>query len=297
MRRIKNFLSKCAGMCKPMARCSSRLVGGAFALIVVTACSGESKAERAEQAMAMWRDRCKNSGEFIHRTVDGVDGIYLLKLRPDQLNYDNQFKLDDPYGRDLRGQGYIESFLRGSFQHSHKDIPPDGPPRLGYRYVEAVSPEDGKRYRYTGAIKATGKKDVTAPGIRWELDRNPAYDLNIYRFVVDKVLASGEPPRYAVTYDDISTPEERKFWIAGSSLKIIDRKSGEVIAERIGYMVDRGQGNSSGGRSPWLFAADNACPDFTRNFKIVRSPPSGHRASSQPYQTLDFVERVIRPKK
>lgn len=278
-----------------LLRTSSRVMVGLLALLMVTACSGESKAERAEQAMAMWRDRCKNSGEFIHRTVDGVEGIYLLKLRPASLNYGDQFRLDDPYGSDFGGKAYIRSFLRGHFQYGTKDIPPDGPPRLGYRYVEAVAPEDGTRYRYTGSVKATRKKDVTAPGIRRELDKNPDYDLNIYDFVDDKVPAEGEPPRYAVTYDDISTPEERKYWIAGSSLKIIDRQSGEVIAERIGYMVDRGQGNNSGGRSPWLLAANNACPDFTRNFKVVKQ--SGHRSASQPYQTLDFVEKVLRPEK
>lgn len=92
-------------------------------------------------------------------------------------------------------------------------------------------------------------------------------------------------PRYGVTYDDISTREERDFWIAGSSLKVIDLQTKEVMAERIGYMMDRGQGNTNSGRSPWLFAADNACPPFG----------SRYGAAAQTNQTEKFVESVLKP--
>ena len=119
-------------------------------------------------------------------------------------------------------------------------------------------------------------------------------DLNVYRFVLERVPASEQLPRYGVTFDDISTHEEREYWIAGSSLKVIDLQTNEVIAERIGYMVDLGQGSRAGGRSPWLFAADNACPDFQR-FKnpVVRT----RGASNQAWQTQDFVEKVLKPAK
>jgi hypothetical protein len=65
------------------------------------------------------------------------------------------------------------------------------------------------------------------------------------------------------------------------------------MAERIGYMMDRGQGNRSGGRSPWLFAADNACPGFQRNPN--RPIPPGRGASAQSHQTEDFVETILKP--
>ena len=114
------------------------------------------------------------------------------------------------------------------------------------------------------------------------------------RFVLDKTLSPGAQPRYGVTYDDISTREEREYWIAGSSLKVIDLKKNEVMAERIGYMMDRGQGNTSGGRSPWLVAADNACPSFQRNPLLPL--PRGQGAAAQRHQTQDFVEKVLKPK-
>lgn len=246
----------------------------------------EDARTRLATAEAMFAERCKKSGEFIHRTAENVEGVFLMKIRPDGMNYGDQFKLDDPYGSDLGGDGYILNFLRG-FETRQAQFAPGSPPRFGYHYVEAIDPKDGKRYRYTGSRKVVGKQDATAPNTKVELQRNPNYDLNIYAFVLDKVPASGPMPRYAVTYDDISTREEREYWIAGSSLKVIDLQTNEVMAERIGYMMDRGQGERGGGRSPWLFAADHACPIFPRD-------PGGH--SYQTDQTHDFVVKVLIPK-
>ena len=211
----------------------------------------EAKA-RQETAMRMWKERCATkAGVKIHRTVDNVDGIFLMKIRPDDImNYGDQFKMDDPYGSDSTGDRYILNFLKGFYhQQSDKPIAAGSPPREGYRYVEAVDPKDGRQYRYTGRVEEP-----------WQTDR--AYLKGYTRFVFDKVPANGTHPRYGVTYDDISTQEEREYWIAGSSLRVIDLKTNEVIAERIGYMVDWAQGSTVGYRSPWLFAADNACPDF-----------------------------------
>lgn len=241
---------------------------------------------RLAKAEAMFAERCKKAGVFIHRTADNVEGVFLMKIRPNDINYGEQYKMDDPYGRDLGGDGYIESFVKGSFQANNSGtLNPGSPAYRGYRYVEALDPKDGKRYRYTGSRKAVGKQDATAPNTKIELQRNPNYDLNIYAFVLDKTPASGPMPRYGVTYDDISTREERDYWIAGSSLKVINLQTNEVMAERIGYMMDRGQGDRGGGRSPWLFAADNACPEFS----------SRHGARTQQRQAQVFVEKALKP--
>jgi len=238
---------------------------------------------RLAKAEAMFQERCKTAGEKIHRTVNNVEGVFLLKVRPEEINYGNQFAMDDPYGRDLGGEGYIKNFLLG--RNARGSLVDINPVRNGYRYVEVVDLKDGRRYRYTGVVRVVGKQDATAHNIQAELKRNPNYDLNIYAFVLDKTIAPTTPPRYGVTYDDISTREERDYWIAGGSLKVIDLEANEVIAERIGYMMDRQQGDRSGGRSPWLLAARNACPAFPVT-------PGG-----QPFkmdQTRDFVEKVLR---
>jgi hypothetical protein len=254
--------------------------------------------ERQAKAMAMWQERCKTVGEKIYKTVEGVEGVYLMKQRSSKTNFRDQFQLDDPYGSDLNGDGYVESFLRGSFQAGKANASPVGfPSRIGYRFVEVQDVKDGQRYRYTGGMKVVGQMDATAPNVQIDLKRDPNFDLNIYRFKLDRVPATGIPPRYGVTYDDISTREEREYWIAGSSLKVVDLQTNEVIAERVGYMVDWAQGSQAGGRSPWLFAANTACPDFYRNRTAVSAEERRHSSSGQAYQTLDFVEKVLKPAK
>lgn len=243
---------------------------------------------KQQAAFEHFNMRCKSAGEKISRTVDDVEGIFLMKLRPSKINYSNQFELDDPYGRDLGGEGYIESFLRGSFQaNTTGTSAPGSPARIGYVYVEALDPMDGKRYRYTGSIKDVEVKSSALMGE----DGNRTFVTR--KYVLDKVLLPGPAPRYGVTYDDISTREDREYWIAGSSLKVIDLQTNQVVAERIGYMMDRGQGDTSGGRSPWLVAPNNACPSFHRNPNL---PLDGHGSSAQSRQTQDFVEKILKPK-
>jgi hypothetical protein len=242
-----------------------------LALLLVVCTSGPRAAqpsERQAKAMGMWQERCRAAGEKIHRTVDNVEGVYLLKLRPSERNFGDQFKLDDPYtARDVS----VEVLLLNRDQSGSLSI--NAKFSKGYSYVEAQDPKDGQRYRYTGRIEQP-----------WLTNKN--YSEDYKRFVLDKTPATGPATRYGVTYDDISTREEREYWIAGSSLKVVDLQTNEVIAERIGYMIDRAQGSQAGGRSPWLLAAYNACPAFPKD-------PGGHPFTG--YQVRDFVEKVLKP--
>jgi hypothetical protein len=250
--------------------------------LAVAGCASPRPAEpspKVQAAKALFDEHCKKAGVFIHRTVKDVDGILVMKLRPTRINYGNQYELDDPYGSDFRGDAYLESFLRGNFLHDNggRPMPAGGPPRSGYRYVEAISPADGQRYRYTGRVEEP-----------WQT--NKAYLKGYTRYVMEKAPAPGPAPRYGVTYDDISTREDRDHWVAGSSLRVVDTHSGEVLAERIGYLWDPGQGGNSGGRSAWLHAASYACPPF-----IKPPSPQGMAFRHMTYQTLDLVEAVLIP--
>jgi len=225
---------------------------------------------RYEKAEAMFQERCKKAGVFIYRRAEDVDGIFLLKVRPKSYNYGDK-GMDDPYGRDYGGDGYIESFFWGRNEKGATTNIKVG----GYRYADAIDPKDGVRYRYTGRLDEPWKRSSHA--------------LKGHRvFVLDKIPAPDPAPRYGVTYDDISTHEERDYWIAGSSLRVIDLKTNEVMAERIGYMMDPGQGSTGTARSPWLEAANYACPRFG---------PPGHssvpRSFHQNSQTRDFVEKIL----
>lgn len=195
-----------------------------------------------------------------------------MKLRPSAINYGDQYRMDDPYGHDSGGDSYIKTFF-AEFYPVPLNPSPSFRARRGYVYVEAIDPQDGKRNRYTGRIDEPWRYDAS-------------YSKTYKRFVLDKATAPGLAPRYGVTYGDISTREDRDHWIAGSSLKVIDLQTNEVMAERVGYMMDRGQGNKSGGRAPWLLAARHACPPFPL-------APGGNPVQAD--QTRNFVTKVLRP--
>lgn len=229
----------------------------------------------SEIAKKMFEQRCLSSGEKIYKKVDNVEGIFLLKLRAKKLNFSDQYVLDDPYGSDFTGDGYIKSFLRGFYENNYRrpNRPVvDGPAHLGYKYVDVIDLSDKRRYRYVGIVEQPGLTD-------------PTYYKDYRRFVVKRDLSKDPAPRYGVTYEDISSKEERDYWIAGSSLKVIDLKTNEILAERIGYMYDPGQGESSGGRSPWMIAASYSCPSFGNR----------HGSASQALQTETFVSKVLKP--
>ncbi|MFT3736951.1 MAG: hypothetical protein QM776_18385 [Rhodocyclaceae bacterium] len=271
-----------------------RIICGLLFISSLSACSPSPDSTRGPNrktvatAKAKFDEYCKTkAGEKLYRVVEDVEGVYLLKLRPEKPNFNDQFAMDDPYGHDSGGEYYISSFLRALIFHPERSVTTGSPRRRGYLYVEAIDPEDRQRYRYTGSWKNVLRtSDIMNGG-----DGKTQYYSN--EFVLNKTPAKGPALRYGVTYDDISTSEDRKYWIAGSSLRVLDLQTNEVIAERIGYMWDPGQGNENGGRSPWLSAADHACPDFLR-FKNAPYRQPGF--TNQRQQTEDFVEKILIPK-
>jgi hypothetical protein len=249
------------------------ILGGAASGCTSGPASGGSGG-RLAKARAMFAEHCRDAGEKIFRTVDDVDGIFLINRRPENNNYDDQFAMDDPYGNDAGGDRYIESFLRGG---NVAATPPAGvsPDHIGYIFVEALDPRDGVRYRYAGRIEEP-----------WQTDKRALKGYT--RFTLDRTPAVGPKPRYALEYKDISTREDREYWIAGSSLKVLDLETNTVVAERVGYMIDLRQGSREGGRRPWFFAANNSCPSFSRDV---------HQILSQFGQADRFAEKSLHPTK
>lgn len=224
---------------------------------------------------------CKTSGEKIYRTVENIDGVFLMKLRPSYPDLSDKYKIYDPYGNDLMGNGYIISFLKNHNQTSSSDKVSTGP--LAYAFVEAVDPSDNRLYRYTGRIKATGLLDINAPAVQAYLKKDPNADMNIYRYVLQREPITNRSARYGVNYSEISTKSHRDLWIAGSLLQIVDLETDEILAERIGYMRDPGMGARAGGRTPWLIASKHACPSF--------GPDGlGHRN-----QAVNFTKKSLKP--
>jgi hypothetical protein len=196
---------------------------------------------RLNTAMTLFQERCKSAGEKVDRIVENVDGIVWMRWRPSHVKSGDQFELDDPYGRDCGGEDCIGTYLfdyamvpsgAGGLSPSNKRL---------FRYVDSIDPVAGERYRYTKA--------------------SPSATLSKQK------PASSDTPRYGVTWEDISTREDREHWIAGGALKIIDLQTQDVIAERIGYLLDPGQGSTAGFRDPWSWARSytRACPPIAQH--------------------------------
>lgn len=237
---------------------------------------------RLNTAMKHFDMRCKSAGESIYRTVEGVEGVVWMKWRPESPNFGEQFTFDDPYGRDCGGEECFRGLLRvtkgaalnpeAAQHHTH-----------GYRFIETTDPADGKQYRYIGVIK---------PGPSWtpekieEHKRQTGQDMpaSSNRFSFERTPIDRYTARYGITWEDISTREDREMWIAGGVLKVIDLKTSEVIAQRIGYMIDKGQGSTAGFRTPWSFAQNTVCPSHSKGSPL-----------SYLERTKPFVSKVLRP--
>ncbi|MBL8379471.1 MAG: hypothetical protein JNM79_16500 [Burkholderiales bacterium] len=190
--------------------------------------------------------RCKEDARItIHRVVEHTDGILVMRprKRATDRELEDQYWMGDPYGYSESEAERPQSLLFDSSIDSAGRPRPKPVP--GYEYVEVRiapgpdNPDGNKTVRCTrdGPNEPDNQKTKTE--------------------ISEKAIS-----RYGFDWEDISTEEDRKYWVAGGRTRIFDLRSGAVIAERIGYLVDREQGGRVGGRS-WLFASAVACPPFT----------------------------------
>ena len=203
-----------------------------------------AKAEEAEwhkrydPAKARFDQLCQNAGEKIYRTVDNVDGILLLKVRGDDEKYQSnrynprkdQMWEDAAVESELEREGYIEEFLfrsAGSFPK--------------YAYVDVVQ-KDNSITRYS---TYKGEQD-------WVTDKQPN---------------PHSRARYAVTYENDISWENRKHWIAGTTIKIIDTKTNELMAEKTMYAFVPELGYSKFEQNPNPWGRGMRCPSGESEFE------------------------------
>lgn len=239
---------------------------------------------KLEESMALFKKRCETAGEKITRTVENVDGVVWMKWREKISNADNfadQFKLNDPYGQDCGAEDCVASLLRVT---AGATLNPEEAKRhgTGYRFVETTDPRDGLRYRYTARLEQGWNPEAIDRYKKEKGGELPSYS---YQFKMSRVPIEKYSAGYGATWDDISTREDREHWIAGGSMKVIDLRTNEVVAERLGYMVDQGQGSQAGFRSPWLYAEYTACPAFDRSES--NSPIKSSRSRAFVFKVLN----------
>ncbi len=238
--------------------------------------------EKFAKAKALFEERCKTAGVVIHRIVKDVEGIELTKVRQPipwggREYFDPMFPEAAMAGEN-RGDDYIKQFLMYEFQELHQ---PGVRGQLGPITTERPNNRPGtkKGYAFVEVVdSATGARSVCTPD--WTRD-HPNWVSGQHRCA----SAQSSKTRYALDYEDMVDPADRALWVAGTKLKVIDKQTGEVIAQLTRFVWDQGFGGSSTGRWPWQYAAgygpDRTCPHIERT----------HRSVSR-----FFVDTVLLPK-
>ena len=203
--------------------------------------------KRYDPAKARFDQLCQNAGEKIYRTADNVDGILLLKVRGDDEKYQDSFynPLKDQMWEDaavaseFEREEYVASFLP-YFSRAH------------YDYVDVLQ-KDGSIIRYSGDWHMSDKP--------FNQETNPPH-----------------PARYAVTYENDISWENRKHWIAGTTVKIIDTKTNTLMAEKTMYVFVPELGYSKFEQNPNPWGRGERCRPNENSYE---------------QRTSTFVKRVL----
>ena len=206
--------------------------------------------KRYEPAKARFDQLCQNAGEKIYRTADNVDGILLLKVRGEGEKYQDSFY--NPRKDQMWEDAAVESeFDREAYIEEFFLWATSGLPR--YAYIDVIQ-KDGSIIRYS-----TRREDRN-----WVMDQQP----------------NPHPrARYAVTYENDISWENRKHWIAGTTIKIIDTKTNELMAEKTMYAFVPELGYSKFEQNPNPWGRGMRCPD----------------ENSYEQKTVIFVSKVLIP--
>ena len=240
-------------------------IGRAMAIIAVLALFGylpvtsgirthKANQFRAE-AFGRFNKYCaENAGEKFYKKVKGGESVFIMRPRePYKLtDLTDQYWRGDPYAAigDRAGDGEIIGLLEQDRSNSvTSDV------RLGFRFVEIErhsSTGNRELLEYTARQKDNQRLDL-------------GYELNSR--VIEKRRS-----RYGFTWEDISTDDDRKYWIAGSRLTVVDLETKETVSERVGYMIDPGFGSTNKGRTPWPIAINQSCPrmEFGMHYSQTR---------------------------
>ena len=203
-----------------------------------------AKAEEAEwhkrydPAKARFDQLCQNAGERIYRTADNVDGILLLKVRGDDEKYqDNSYNPrkdqmweDAAVESEFDREAYIEEFL----------LP----------YTSSFP-----RYIYADVLQKNG---LVIRYSRQKEDQN---------WVMDQQPTPHPRARYAVTYENDISWENRKHWIVGTTIKIIDTKTNELMTEKTMYAFVPALGYSELDQNPNPWGRGMRCPSGESEFE------------------------------
>ncbi len=221
----------------------------------------------------------KESGHFIYKTVDNVQGVYQVRPRyPERSVYMlDPYVMEDPYGFDI-SDGYRTVTRVMS---------------LGYKFVESSVLYDpwndvGRIWRqkhYHSSLFEPIEK-----GSRYfKYEREGEGSLNES---LRKVQTDNLQSQYGYVWRGIKRPRDREMGIAGGELAIIDLKTNEILGLIRGFALS---GMRRDGRVSWLTARRCALKrdaekyGFDNFIKQVLKPALYNRASGKKMSALNNI--------
>ncbi len=198
----------------------------------------------SKEAWAYFKKMCaERAGEKIYKTFSGVRSVVVAKPLPPATEKDlyDQYWLGDPYTSatpwEKRGESVAARLVASS-------VLPSGKRQKGLDFVEIRTTEEGR-------------------SVVRRIDRPASIqELPITRAVTESTS------KFGVSWEDISSREDRSHWVAGSRFRVIDLSDNSIVAERIGFLIEHGFGSKSGQRRPWLNARGpkTSCPQILSDY-------------------------------
>ena len=166
---------------------------------------------------------CKTeAGEFIYKTVEHVEGLYLLRPhKPAGYATGHLYALEAPYGRGVGGTHPEEYFVQpviGQYEFLEMPLPSSGSetskPVMHKRYYRDESSHPNREYQ-----TAINGRFITVP------------------YIVAETEASAMKSRYGFTWRGIVRPHDRENGIGGGEIIVLDLQTKEVLAVRRGFVL------------------------------------------------------------
>ncbi|KAF0161499.1 MAG: hypothetical protein FD157_4131 [Rhodocyclaceae bacterium] len=264
---------------------------------------------------------CKlEAGEFISRTVEGVEGIYLLRprFRPREILLTQRRAMEDPFSAVAYDGLYYSVFHRAytlAVQDGSRLTEGRFVPERSYKFTEKAYLEekdvfgaeshyknplfsavsDGDDYGHWGKNQYQGDEKL-----RRATEKQGRYLRYVRNWPIEyKVSPGGRhypqngyliehrvdklKSHYGVAWRGIQRPRDREMGIGGGELYVIDLATNEILAYRRGFVLGGKQGDG-----PVFWRSTAECPkEFIRGRKID--------VDNSPKDARNFIERILKP--
>jgi hypothetical protein len=163
---------------------------------------------------AIFINYCKSAGSFITSKVNRLEGIRLDSTREDRSfdRYADRNWIDAGLPLERVGQEFIASFLDFYFYDS--DMSPEFPTHTSMRVIMS-------------GFKFVDVKQVDSSYLRYKLANKD----DISKGMISEKISNDKVARYAVSVSQLGSKEDRKHWIAGSLVRMIDTKTKNTLGE------------------------------------------------------------------